>query len=134
MDEQEFLNKFTEFLGPTMAHLGKGPGMREVVQRYFDKLDADNQGRELSQEEYKKIRDEALDSTYGKGFVDQYAKNKLMGQGAIGSVFEMPNDPSQVRKVQRTTEDVLRSPSIGIQRREMADDEVEALIPCLLVY
>ena len=39
MDEQEFLNKFTEFLGPTMAHLGKGPGMREVVQRYFDKLD-----------------------------------------------------------------------------------------------
>ena len=35
-----------------------------------------NTPRELSQEEYKKIRDEALDSTYGKGFVDQYTKNK----------------------------------------------------------
>ncbi len=128
MDEQEFLNKFTEFLGPTMAHLGKGPGMQAVVQRYFDKLDVDSKGKELpnNEEEYGPIRDAALEETYGKGFVDQYAKNKLMGQGAIGSVFEMPNDPSQVRKVQRTTEDVLRSPSIGIQRREMADDEVEA--------
>ena len=77
------------------------------------------------------MRDAALEETYGKGFVDQYAKNKLVGQGAIGSVFEMPNDPSQVRKVQRTTEDVLRSPSIGIQRREMADDEVEAQLKAM---
>ena len=111
MDEQEFLNQFTEYLGPTMAHLGKEPGMQAVVQRYFDKLDPDNQGRELSQEEYKNIRDEALDSTYGKGFAKQYAQNKLIGQGSVGSVFEMPNDPSKVRKVQRTTEDVLRSPT-----------------------
>ena len=133
MDEQEFLNQFTEYLGPTMAHLGKEPGMQAVVQRYFDKLDADNQGRELSQEEYKKIRDEALDSTYGKGFVDQYTKNKLVGQGAVGSVFEMPNDPSKVRKVQRTTEDVLRSPNVGIQRREIADDEVETQLKAMEV-
>ena len=131
MDEQEFLNQFTEYLGPTMAHLGKEPGMQAVVQRYFDKLDADNQGKELSQEEYKKIRDEALDSTYGKGFVDQYTKNKLIGQGAVGSVFEMPNDPSKVRKVQRTTEDVLRSPNVGIQRREIADDEVETQLKAM---
>jgi len=127
VDEQEFLNKFTEYLGPTMAHLGKGPGMREVVQRYFDKLDVDSKGKELpnNEEEYGPIRDAALEETYGKGFVDQYAKNKLIGQGAIGSVFEMQGDPSKVRKVQRTTEDVLRSPSVGIQRKEMADDEVE---------
>ena len=133
MDEQEFLNKFTEFLGPTMAHLGKGPGMQAVVQRYFDKLDVDSKGKELpnNEEEYGPMRDAALEETYGKGFVDQYAKNKLVGQGAIGSVFEMPNDPSQVRKVQRTTEDVLRSPSIGIQRREMADDEVEAQLKAM---
>ena len=131
MDEQEFLNQFTEYLGPTIAHLGKEPGMQAVVQRYFDKLDADNQGKELSQEEYKKIRDEALDSTYGKGFVDQYTKNKLIGQGAVGSVFEMPNDPSKVRKVQRTTEDVLRSPNVGIQRREIADDEVETQLKAM---
>ena len=39
MDEQEFLNQFTEYLGPTIAHLGKEPGMREIVQRYFEKLD-----------------------------------------------------------------------------------------------
>ena len=52
MDEQEFLNKFTEYLGPTLAHLGKDPGMQAVVQSFFDKLDHDNQGKELSQEEY----------------------------------------------------------------------------------
>ena len=51
-----------------MAHLGKESGMRAVVQRYFDKLDSDNQGRELSQQEYENIRDEALDKTYGKGY------------------------------------------------------------------
>ena len=85
MDEQEFLNQFTEYLGPTMAHLGKESGMRAVVQRYFDKLDSDNQGRELSQEEYENIRDEALDKTYGKGFAQQYAQNKLIGQGGNGS-------------------------------------------------
>jgi len=133
VDEQEFLNKFTEYLGPTMAHLGKGPGMREVVQRYFDKLDVDSKGKELpnNEEEYGPMRDAALEETYGKGFVDQYAKNKLMGQGAIGSVFEMQGDPSKVRKVQRTTEDVLRSPSVGIQRKEMADDEVEAQLKAM---
>jgi hypothetical protein len=114
-----------------MAHLGKESGMQAVVQRYFDKLDPDNQGRELSQEEYKNIRDEALDSTYGKGFAKQYAQNKLIGQGSVGSVFEMPNDPSKVRKVQRTTEDVLRSPNVGIQRREIADDEVETQLKAM---
>jgi len=133
VDEQEFLNKFTEFLGPTMAHLGKGPGMREVVQRYFDKLDVDSKGKELpnNEEEYGPMRDAALEETYGKGFVDQYAKNKLMGQGAIGSVFEMQGDPSKVRKVQRTTEDPLISPGIGIQRKEIADDEVEAQLKAM---
>ena len=49
MDEQEFLNQFTEYLGPTMAHLGKEPGMQAVVQRYFDKLDA-----EIKEENYLK--------------------------------------------------------------------------------
>ena len=135
MDEQEFLNQFTEYLGPTMAHLGKEPGMREIVQRYFEKLDVDNKGKDLpgNQKEYEKLRNEALEETYGKGFVDQYTKNKLIGQGAVGSVFEMPNDPSQVRKVQRTTEDVLRSPNVGIQRREIADDEVEAHLKAMKV-
>ena len=133
MDEQEFLNQFTEYLGPTMAHLGKEPGMREIVQRYFEKLDIDNKGKELpsNQKEYEILRNEALEDTYGKGFVDQYIKNKLIGQGAVGSVFEMPNDPSKVRKVQRTTEDVLRSPNVGIQRREIADDEVEAQLKAM---
>ena len=133
MDEQEFLNQFTEYLGPTIAHLGKEPGMREIVQRYFEKLDIDNKGKELpsNQKEYEILRNEALEDTYGKGFVDQYIKNKLIGQGAVGSVFEMPNDPSKVRKVQRTTEDVLRSPNVGIQRREIADDEVEAQLKAM---
>ena len=133
MDEQEFLNQFTEYLGPTMAHLGKEPGMREIVQRYFEKLDVDNKGRDLpgNEKEYEKLRNEALEDTYGKGFVDQYTKNKLIGQGAVGSVFEMPNDPSQVRKVQRTTEDVLRSPNVGIQRKQIADDEVEAQLKAM---
>ena len=135
MDEQEFLNQFTEYLGPTIAHLGKEPGMREVVQRYFEKLDIDNKGKELpgNQKEYEKLRNEALEDTYGKGFVDQYTKNKLIGQGAVGSVFEMPNDPSQVRKVQRTTEDVLRSPNVGIQRKRIADAEVEAHLKAMEV-
>ena len=131
MDEQEFLNQFTEYLGPTMAHLGKESGMRAVVQRYFDKLDSDNQGRELSQEEYENIRDEALDKTYGKGFAQQYAQNKLIGQGGIGSVFEMQGDPSKVRKVQRTTEDPFVMPGVGIQRKEIADDEVETQLQAM---
>ena len=50
MDEQEFLNQFTEYLGPTMAHLGKEPGMQAVVQRYFEKLDADNTSDEITHE------------------------------------------------------------------------------------
>jgi len=133
VDEQEFLNKFTEYLGPTLAHLGKGPGMREVVQRYFDKLDVDNKGVDLpnNEEEFGKLRDEALDKTYGKGFAQQYAQNKLIGQGGIGSVFEMQGDPSKVRKVQRTTEDPFVMPGIGIQRKEIADDEVEAQLQAM---
>ena len=133
MDEQEFLNKFTEYLGPTLAHLGKGPGMREVVQRYFDKLDVDNKGIDLpnNEEEFGKLRDEALDETYGKGFAQQYAQNKLIGQGGIGSVFEMQGDPSKVRKVQRTTEDPFVMPGIGIQRKEIADDEVETQLQAM---
>ena len=133
MDEQEFLNKFTEYLGPTMAHLGKEQGMRAVVQRYFEKLDVDNKGRDLpgNEKEYSNLRDEALEDTYGKGFAKQYAENKLLGQGSIGSVFEMQGDPSQVRKVQRTTEDPFINAGIGIQRKEAADAEVEAQLKAM---
>jgi len=128
VDEQEFLNKFTEYIHPLSAYIGKEPAMREIVQKYFEKLDIDNKGKDLpgNQKEFAKLRDEALDSTYGKGFAQQYAKNKLLGIGGIGSVFEMQGDPSKVRKVQRTTEDPNIMPGFGIQSRKAADREVEA--------
>jgi len=128
VDEQEFLNKFTEYLAPLMAHIGKKQGVRAVAQRYFEDLDVDSKGKELpnNEKEYAPMRDEALESIYGKGFAEQYTKNKLIGQGGIGSVFEMQGDPSKVRKVQRTTEDPNVMPGFGIQSKEAADDEVEA--------
>ena len=141
MDEQEFLNKFTEYIHPLSAYIGKEPAMREIVQRYFEKLDIDNKGRYLPEnpKEFAKLRDEALDSTYGKGFAQQYAKNKVIGIGGIGSVFEMQGDPSKVRKVQRTTEDPNIMPGFGIQSRKAADREVEAQLRAmksgeLLIY
>ena len=107
--------------------------MREAVQRHFDKLDVDDRGVDLpdNEKEFGKLRDEALDSTYGKGFAEQYAKNKLIGQGGIGSVFEMQGDPSKVRKVQRTTEDPNIMPGFGIQSKEAADREVEAQLKAM---
>ena len=72
------------------------------------------------------MRDQALESKYGRRFADQYIQNKLLGQGGTGSVFEKPGDPSRVLKVQRLTEDPRYEESeVGIQPKFVVDKEID---------
>ena len=51
--------------------------MRGQTQEYFDKLDVDKKWNRLTlimKKNQGKLRDEALDKTYGKGFAQQYEK------------------------------------------------------------
>ena len=127
MDER-FLNRFTEEIAPRMARLGVSVVEKDLVQDYFDKLDINNKGRDIpsNKKEYEPLRDEALESEYGKEFKDQYVQNKILGQGAVGSVFEKPEDSSRALKVFRTTEDTGMFGDIGITEKSRAEDEVEA--------
>ena len=75
---------------------------------------------------FMKMRDQALESKYGRRFADQYIQNKLLGQGGTGSVFEKPGDPSRVFKVQRLTEDPRYEESeVGIQPKFVVDKEID---------
>ena len=47
------------------------------------------------------MRNKVFTSKYGEGFPEMYDKYKNLGVGAFGAVFQNPDDPSRVFKVQR---------------------------------
>ena len=123
MNEEEF---FRAYMKPkTGMHarakvMGRMAGERDLVGRNLNRIhNAKNTGTDFflpdNPSEYKPLRDQVLTEEYGEGFVDMYDRYKPIGQGAFGSVFEKPGDPTRVLKVQR--EDDLR-------RMRMGDREV----------
>ena len=124
MNEEEF---FRTYMKPkTGIHaiakvMGRMAGERDIVGRDLIRAhNAKNTGTDFflpdNPSEYKPLRDQVLTEKYGKGFVDMYDRYKPIGQGAFGSVFEKPGDPTRVLKVQREDD---------LHRQKYGDREVE---------
>ena len=110
-----------------MAYLGRPMAEAEIVRDYLGaKPDALIPDMATEPKRFMELRDQALESKYGRRFADQYIQNKLLGQGGTGSVFEKPGDPSRVFKVQRLTEDPRYEESeVGIQPKFVVDKEID---------
>ncbi len=110
-----------------MAYLGRPMAEAEIVRNYLGaKPDALIPDMATEPKRFMELRDQALESKYGRRFADQYIQNKLLGQGGTGSVFEKPGDPSRVLKVQRLTEDPRYEESeVGIQPKFVVDKEID---------
>lgn len=110
-----------------MAYLGRSMAESDIVRNYMG-ADQDALIPDMATQprEFMKLRDQALESKYGRRFADQYIQNKLIGQGGTGSVFEKPGDPSRVFKVQRLTEDPrYEEAEVGIQPKFIVDKEID---------
>ena len=124
--DREFLEKFTEDVAPRMAYLGRSMAESDMVRNYLG-ADSDELIPDMATQpkEFMELRDKALEKKYGRRFADQYIQNKLIGQGATGSVFEKPGDPSRVLKAQRLTEDPMFEAEVGIQPKFVVDKEID---------
>jgi len=124
--DREFLEKFTEDVAPRMAYLGRAMAESDMVRNYLG-ADSDELIPDMATQpkEFMELRDKALEKKYGRRFADQYIQNKLLGQGATGSVFEKPGDPSRVLKAQRLTEDPMFEAEVGIQPKFVVDKEID---------
>ena len=95
--------------------MGLKAAERDIVGRNINQTGHRDFYLPTNPSEYIPLRDEALTNKYGKGFLDMYKRYKPIGVGAFGAVFEKPDDPTRVLKVQR--EDTKR-------RMRMGDREV----------
>ena len=106
MNEQEFLDQYmkprTGIYAKARA-FGASKAEKDTVKEYLDStgsFDPDLFHPSMIQE-YIPIRNKAFTSKYGEGFPEMYDKYKNLGTGAFGAVFQNPDDPSKVFKVQR---------------------------------
>jgi len=119
VDANEFLDKYRQSLSYNATIHGGKEAERQFVKHFStDELvenlrnEEDDLGGSLSgltEKEYKPIRDKVFDTAFGKGFVEQYDRHPYVGSGSYGTVFEKPDDPSRVLKVQRIDNDEDRS-------------------------
>ena len=128
MDSPEFLSKYVSGAkkeGDRYDSVVRGPadftrdaitskdGIRKWVKTYANDELIKNLSKEddelggvlanLSEKEFIPIRNKAFTDHFGEGFVEQYEKHPVVGQGSFGTVFENPSDPSRVFKVQETS-------------------------------
>jgi len=106
VNEEEFLNQYMSDSGifEKSRAFGRRKAEEDIVEDYFKHTGSDesytNYFREKDKK-YKSFRDEAFTSKFGEGFPEMYDKYKNVGGGAFGAVFQNPDDPSKVFKVQR---------------------------------
>ena len=106
MNEQEFLDQYMSESGifEQSRAFGRRKAEEDIVEDYFKHTGTDESYTNFFREKdkkYKQFRDEAFTSKYGEGFPEMYDKYKNLGVGAFGAVFQNPDDPSRVFKVQR---------------------------------
>ena len=102
MNEQEFLDQYMKpYTGiyNKARVFGTSKGERETLQN-LSPIYA-NIPLPTDKEKYKSVRDQIFTDEYGEGFPEMYDKYKNLGVGAFGAVFQNPDDPSRVFKVQR---------------------------------
>ena len=87
---------------------GTSKAERDIVEKYHEDINNKKSNGDLlgftlpeNKKEYLPLRDQAFTSKYGEGFPEMYDKYKNLGVGAFGAVFQNPDDPSRVFKVQR---------------------------------
>ena len=111
MNEQEFLDQYmkprTGIYAKARA-FGTSKAERDIVEKYHEDINNKKSNGDLlgftlpeNKKEYLPLRDQAFTSKYGEGFPEMYDKYKNLGVGAFGAVFQNPDDPSRVFKVQR---------------------------------
>ena len=106
MNEEEFLKQYMGESGifEQSRAFGRRKAEEDIVEDYFKHTGTDESYTNFFREKdkkYKQFRDEAFTSKYGEGFPEMYDKYKPVGEGAFGAVFQNPDDPSRVFKVQR---------------------------------
>ena len=106
MNEEEFLKQYMGESGiyEQSRAFGRRKAEEDIVEDYFKHTGTDESYTNFFREKdkkYKQFRDEAFTSKYGQGFPEMYDKYKPVGEGAFGAVFQNPDDPSKVFKVQR---------------------------------
>ena len=82
---------------------GTSKAEKDIVKEYLDStgsFDPDLFHPSMV-DEYIPMRNKVFTSKYGEGFPEMYDKYKNLGVGAFGAVFQNPDDPSRVFKVQR---------------------------------
>ena len=106
MNEQEFLDQYmkprTGIYAKARA-FGTSKAEKDIVKEYLDStgsFDPDLFHPSMV-DEYIPMRNKVFTSKYGEGFPEMYDKYKNLGVGAFGAVFQNPDDPSRVFKVQR---------------------------------
>jgi hypothetical protein len=102
VNEQEFLDQYMKpYTGiyNKARVFGTSKGERETLQN-LSPIYA-NIPLPTDKEKYKSVRDQIFTDEYGEGFPEMYDKYKNLGVGAFGAVFQNPDDPSRVFKVQR---------------------------------
>ena len=106
MNEQEFLDQYmkprTGIYAKARA-FGESKAEKDIVKEYLDStgsFDPDLFHPSMI-DEYIPMRNKVFTSKYGEGFPEMYDKYKNLGVGAFGAVFQNPDDPSRVFKVQR---------------------------------
>ena len=106
MNEEEFLKQYMGESGiyEQSRAFGRRKAEEDIVEDYFKHFGTNESYNNFFREKdkkYKQYRDEAFTSKYGEGFPEMYDKYKPVGEGAFGAVFQNPDDPSKVFKVQR---------------------------------
>ena len=106
MNEQEFLDQYMKPRTGIYARaraFGTSKAEKDIVKEYLDStgsFDPDLFHPSMIGE-YIPMRNKVFTSKYGEGFPEMYDKYKPVGEGAFGAVFQNPDDPSRVFKVQR---------------------------------
>ena len=106
MNEQEFLDQYmkprTGIYAKARA-FGESKAEKDIVKEYLDSTGSFNPDLFSPSmiDEYIPMRNKVFTSKYGEGFPEMYDKYKPVGEGAFGAVFQNPDDPSKVFKVQR---------------------------------
>ena len=105
MNEEEFLNQYMGDSGiyEQSRAFGRRKAETDTVKEYLEStgsFDPDLFHPSMI-DEYIPIRNKVFTSKYGEGFPEMYDKYKPVGEGAFGAVFQNPDDPSRVFKVQR---------------------------------
>ena len=121
MNEEEFLKQYMTESGifEQSRAFGRRKAEEDIVEDYFKHTGTDESYTNFFREKdkkYKQFRDEAFTSKYGQGFPEMYDKYKPVGEGAFGAVFQNPDDPSRVFKVQRQP---------GYQEQQLGNTEVD---------